>query len=220
MFIVYLIVCTTFKKGWVNILLGGASFVISMTSGYVVKYIGSQIAMTMMLMGALIHCVFMISWSPNTQEGHYVVFLMAILFAFTNCLGNGQLRGLYGIYFSGELLNTAYSTLVLFETIGLTAGSVISIYFCTNIKVYIYGFLALWGLVSLVVLEMKTNYLIAKRVLHKDDNFTVDNNLGEMVARSRVNSFKDNSKKQHRQVEETNLSSHRIDTSQIHDIQD
>ena len=45
-----------------------------------------------MLLGAFAHSTFMINWIASNQE-IYVIFGMAIVFAFTNSLATSQVRG-------------------------------------------------------------------------------------------------------------------------------
>lgn len=124
----------------------------SLISSKIIKHIGMQTIMVMMLMGALINSVFMISWTPDKQAS-YVIFIMAVAFAFTNSLATAQVRAVFGIFFPDN--SAAYSAANIFETIGLVLGSVLSIYFCTDIKIYGYVFLSITGIVSYVYLEMK-----------------------------------------------------------------
>jgi hypothetical protein len=109
----------------------------------------------MMLMTALANAIFMLSWTPNIDES-YVLFIMVIAFAFTDCLATAQVRAAFGIFFPNN--PTAYSAALMFETIGLVIGSVLSIYFCTRIKVYVYIFLIFLSLITYVSLEVKTNF--------------------------------------------------------------
>jgi uncharacterized protein YacL len=124
----------------------------------------------MMLLTALGNAIFMLSWTPNVDES-YVIFIMAIAFAFIDCLATAQVRAAFGIFFPTN--PSAYSAALMFETIGLIIGSVISIYFCTRVKVYVYIFLIFLSLFTYVSLEVKTNY---KRVKTNDDFKSINQN--------------------------------------------
>lgn len=56
------------------------------------KYIGMQSIMVLMLMGAFAHSTFMVSWVASSAQSN-VVFMMAIILAFTNSLATSQVRG-------------------------------------------------------------------------------------------------------------------------------
>ena len=112
-----------------------------------------------MLMTALGNAIFMLSWTPNVDES-YSLYIMAIAFAFTDCLSTAQVRAAFGIFFPNN--PSAYSAAILFETVGLVIGSVLSIYFCTRIKVYVYIFIILLSIVTYVTLEVKTNYVMVE----------------------------------------------------------
>ena len=118
----------------------------------------------MMLMTALGNAIFMLSWTPSVDES-YVLYIMAIAFAFTDCLSTCQVRAAFGIFFPDN--PSAYSAAILFETIGLVIGSVLSIYFCTRIKVYVYIFIIILSILTYVTLEVKTNYALAKNKTEK-----------------------------------------------------
>ena len=107
-----------------------------------------------MLMTALSNAIFMLSWTPNSEES-YVLFIMAIAFAFTDCLATCQVRAAFGIFFPND--PSAYSAALMFETIGLVIGSILSIFFCTRIKIYVYIFIIFLSILSYVILEVKTN---------------------------------------------------------------
>lgn len=51
-----------------------------------------QPIMILMLVGAFAHSTFMVSWVASNQE-IYVIFVMAVVFAFTNSLATSQVRG-------------------------------------------------------------------------------------------------------------------------------
>lgn len=51
-----------------------------------------QPIMILMLIGAFAHSTFMVSWVASNQE-IYVIFVMAVVFAFTNSLATSQVRG-------------------------------------------------------------------------------------------------------------------------------
>ena len=109
-----------------------------------------------MLMTALSNAIFMLSWTPNADES-YVLFIMAIAFAFTDCLATCQVRAAFGIFFPND--PSAYSAALMFVTIGLVIGSILSIFFCTRIKIYVYIFIIFLSILSYVILEVKTNQI-------------------------------------------------------------
>ncbi|CAF0779572.1 unnamed protein product [Brachionus calyciflorus] len=138
--------------GWTSILFGGAASIFSLLSSKYVKHIGLQTTMVLMLMMSLINQVFMISWTPNPNSGSYVIFLMSVSFAFTDCLATSQVRAVFGIYFPDN--TSAYSAAIIFETIGLVLGSVLSIYFCTYIKLYVFMGITIASIFSFIYLEI------------------------------------------------------------------
>ncbi|CAF0872277.1 unnamed protein product [Brachionus calyciflorus] len=150
--------------GWTSIVYGCTASLFSLILGKVLKHMGLQTAMVMMLMGALINSVFMISWTPS-KDGSYVIFIMAIAFAFTNCIATAQVRAVFGIFFPAN--TSAYSAMNIFETIGLVTGSVISVYFCTYVKIYGYIIISVLGIFTYVYLEIRTK--------DKTNNQIVDN---------------------------------------------
>ena len=141
--------------GWTSILFGGAASLFSLLSGNLVKHIGLQTTMVLMLMVSLANQIFMISWTPNPVSGSYVIFLMSASFAFTDCLATSQVRAVFGIYFPANA--SAYSAAIIFETIGLVLGSVISIYFCTYIKLYVFLGITIASIISYIYLEILHN---------------------------------------------------------------
>ena len=88
-----------------------------------------------MLLAALCQAIFMISWTPTFSQS-YVIFIMAANFGLTQSLANTQIRAAFGVFFPND--PTAYSGAILFETMGLIIGSVLSIFVQTRIKIYVY----------------------------------------------------------------------------------
>lgn len=117
--------------------------------------------MVMMLMAALSNSIFIISWTPKLEES-YTMFLVITAFAFTNCLATAQVRGVFGIYFPDN--PSAYSAAIIFETIGLVMGSILSIYVCTRFKIYVYMFIIVLSLISYNYLEVRKNILKSREI--------------------------------------------------------
>lgn len=132
---------------------GVCASIFSYAVGKLAKHIGLQTTMVMMLLVGLAHCIFMISWTPDYSQGIYVIFLMAATFGFTNSLATAQVRAIFGVFFPHD--PSAYSAAILFETFGLITGSVLSIFFQTRIKVYVYMGVIFAGIVSYVFLEVR-----------------------------------------------------------------
>ncbi|RMZ96116.1 UNC93 [Brachionus plicatilis] len=142
--------------GWVSITFGLAASLFSLISGRLVKYIGLQTTIVLMLMKSLILQVFMLSWTPNPDSGIYIIFLMALSLAFTDCLATSQVRAIFGIFFPSN--PSAYSAAIIFETIGLVLGSVLSVYFCTQIKIFVFIAITISGIFSYIYLEIRHNF--------------------------------------------------------------
>ncbi|RMZ98195.1 UNC93, partial [Brachionus plicatilis] len=138
--------------GWTSIVYGGMASIFSLISSKIIKHVGMQTIMVMMFMGALINSMFMISWTPD-KDASYVIFLMAVAFAFTNSLATAQARAVFGIFFPAN--TAAYSAANIFETMGLVLGSVLSIYFCADVKIYGYIIISVVGVFSYVWLEVR-----------------------------------------------------------------
>lgn len=64
------------------------------------------------------------------------------------------MTGVFGIFFPHN--NSAYSAAMIFETVGLVIGSLLSINFCVNVKVYVYMILIFVSLLTYTILEIKT----------------------------------------------------------------
>ena len=62
---------------------------------------------------------------------------------------------MYGIFFPDN--NAVYSALFIFETVGLTIGSIISIFFCVNMKIYFFIGLIILGIITYSALEIKAS---------------------------------------------------------------
>ncbi len=105
-------------------------------------------------MTAIAHAVFIISWTANYESGSYVIFLMILALSFSNSLSTAQVRAVFGIYFPNN--PSSYSAAMLFETIGLVVGSILSVFFCTHIKAYAYFGIAVISIFSYITLEIKT----------------------------------------------------------------
>lgn len=162
--------------GWVNILFGGCACIFSLVLGIATQYIGLQSIMILMLMTALGHCVFMLSWTA-TNTVIYVLFLMSATFAFTDCLATSQVRAAYGIYYPDK--NAAYSALFIFETFGLIIGSILSIYVCINVKIYVFMFITALSLVTFLILDMKTKKVannVISSVIENQNRIALDQN--------------------------------------------
>ena len=135
-------------------MFGGVSSIFSLIFGFALKYIGLQTTMVMMLMTAIAHAIFIISWTASYESGGYVIFLMILALSFSNSLSTAQVRAVFGIYFPNN--PSSYSAAMLFETIGLVIGSILSVFFCTKIKAYAYLGIAAIGILSYITLEIKT----------------------------------------------------------------
>lgn len=138
--------------GWCSIVYGVVASIFSYLVGKLAKHIGLQTTIVMMLLVGLSNCIFMLSWTPRYDQG-YVVFLMAATFGFTNSLATAQVRAIFGVFFPKD--PTAYSGAILFETMGLILGSVLSIFFQARIKIYVYIAVIFLGVVSYVWLEVR-----------------------------------------------------------------
>jgi hypothetical protein len=99
----------------------------------------------------------MLLWQTE-EEQSYFIFILAVNFAFINCIATGQIRSLYGICFNSKgasLIGAAYSAAGLFQTMGIIFGSSLSIYVCADIKIYVYLLLAAISLLSYSILYLK-----------------------------------------------------------------
>ena len=120
--------------------------------GYVLKYIGTMSGIIFMLMVVLCQNVFILSWTPTAGEVA-IVFLIILSFAFSQSVSNGQVRGLYGVYFPNN--SAAFSAATISQTTGLFLGSLISTYCCVYTKSYIYIGIILSSLICYVILAIK-----------------------------------------------------------------
>lgn len=118
------------------------------------KYTGVQTMLVIMLLAALCQAIFMISWTARLSEA-YVIFIMAANFGITQSLANTQIRAVFGLFFPDD--PTAYSGAILFETMGLILGSVLSIFLQTRIKVYVYIGIIFTSLFSYMWLEARNS---------------------------------------------------------------
>ena len=131
---------------------GGLGALISYYSGKLIESIGIKAAMIIMLMSALAHSVFMLSWTPDVNFW-WLIFAMMSAFAFTNSMATGQVRAMFGIFYPNNA--NAYSAAITFETIGLIVGSVISFNFCTRVKTFVYSFIILLSLVCFLIFGVR-----------------------------------------------------------------
>ena len=67
--------------GWSNMVFGSLASFLSFGMTYFLKYVGVQIGIVFMLMVSLMHCVFILSWTPTPEGAKILVFIMAIGFA-------------------------------------------------------------------------------------------------------------------------------------------
>ena len=68
--------------------------------------------------------------------------------------------GVFGVQFPGN--NSAFSAVTLFQTIGFISGFVCSVFFCTNIKTYIYLGISFTSFLTYGGLGIKNSYLELK----------------------------------------------------------
>lgn len=61
-------------------------------------------------------------------------------------------KGLYGLFFSNS---SAFSAATISQTIGLFLGSILSVYTCTNVKLYVYIGILITSLICYVILLLK-----------------------------------------------------------------
>lgn len=116
------------------------------------KHIGVQTTIVMMLFASLSQAIFMLSWTPNVSTS-YVIFIMAATFGFTQSLANTQIRAAFGLFFPKD--PTAYSGAILSETMGFIIGSILSIFFQTRIKIYVYIGIIFSSVATYVWLEVR-----------------------------------------------------------------
>jgi hypothetical protein len=138
--------------GWANILFGALGCILCLIIGYVLKYIGTMAGIIFMLMIAFCQNIFILSWTPLPNET-LTVFLVITSFAFSQSVSQGQVRGLYGVYFPNN--GAAFSAATVSQTTGLFMGSLVSAYSCVYIKSYIYIGVVLSGLICYVILVVK-----------------------------------------------------------------
>ena len=60
--------------GWTSIVYGSSASIFSIILGKIIKHIGMQTTMVMMLLVALINSVFMISWTPSRDAFLFLLF--------------------------------------------------------------------------------------------------------------------------------------------------
>lgn len=126
--------------------------VISFLISRLTKYTGVQTMLIIMLLAALCQAIFMISWTPTVSQS-YVIFIMAANFGLTQSLANTQIRAAFGVFFPND--PTAYSGAILFETMGLIIGSILSIFVQTRIKIYVYIVVIFTSVISYLWLEAR-----------------------------------------------------------------
>ena len=148
--------------GYANILFGALGSILCLIMGYVLKYIGTMTGIIFMLMVAVCQNIFILSWTPVNGEV-ITVFLVIASFALSQSVSNGQVRGLYGVYFPNN--GAAFSAATVSQTTGLFLGSLVSAYCCVYIKSYIYIGVVLSALICYIILAVKH----AKRKLVETD---------------------------------------------------
>jgi hypothetical protein len=81
--------------GWTNILFGLAGGLFSLLFGYLARYttIVPQIIITFCL--SMGHAIFILAWTPDTETGSYVIFLMTLVLAVTESIATVQIRGFF-----------------------------------------------------------------------------------------------------------------------------
>lgn len=169
------------KKGWCSIVYGATASIFSFIVGNVVKYVGLQTTMVMMLLVAIAHSIFMISWTPHVDQA-YVIFLMAATLGFTNSLATAQVRAIFGLFFPKD--PSAYSAAMIFETFGLILGSILSIYFQTRIKIYIYMIICVAGILTYNALEVRRKHFSKQNILKFEnsvDKFDFNHDISNAV---------------------------------------
>ena len=119
---------------------------------YVLRYAGKTSGIVFMLNISLTQCIFILSWTPN-QNDIYVLFLMILGFALSQSIANGQVRGLYGIYFPNN--PSAFSCATIGQTLGFISGCLATMYLCVNEKVYVYTLIVIFSLVCFVTIEIR-----------------------------------------------------------------
>ena len=154
-------------------IFAASASITSFVIGNLVEYIGIQTSIVFMLLMAFSHAIFMISWTASFNQG-YVIFLMAVTFGFTNSLANTQVRSIFGAIFPND--PAAYSGAILFETIGLILGSILSVFFQTRIKIYVYIGIIFISLVSYIFLEIRRNKRELDLCANKDKKISQDKN--------------------------------------------
>ncbi len=78
--------------GWTNIIFGGVGSVITFGMSYLLKSVGIMPGIVFMIMMSLIQCVFMLAWTP-VPNSSALIYAMAIGFALSQSVANGQVRG-------------------------------------------------------------------------------------------------------------------------------
>ena len=129
-----------------------------------------------MVMIALMQSVFMLAWTPISNHSS-LIFLMAIGFALSQSVANGQVRGLYGVYFFKN--SAAFSAATISQTAGFFFGSLCSTYFCTEFKTWFYAGVAILGLICYIILAIKhlTKEKDDKEELLKENNNEIDKSI-------------------------------------------
>ena len=70
--------------------------------------------------------------------------------------------------------SSAFSAATISQTIGMFSGSILSVYVCTNVKIYVYISLLIASLICYVILLIKH-----EKKINKEDNIIVENEFQE-----------------------------------------
>jgi hypothetical protein len=133
-------------------LFGASGSILCLIINYCLKYIGTTAGIVFMLMIALCQNIFILSWTPVPGDV-VTVFLVVVSFAFSQTVSQGQVRGLYGVYFPNS--GAAFSAATISQTTGLFLGSLMSSYFCVYIKSYVYMGIVVSSIICYVALAVK-----------------------------------------------------------------
>ena len=75
--------------------------------------------------------------------------------------------------------SSAFSAATISQTIGMFSGSILSVYVCANVKIYVYISFIIASLICYVILLIKHEKINIKEVNIKEVNIKVDNELQE-----------------------------------------
>ena len=146
--------------------------VTSLLMGILLKYIGTPAGIFLMLGTSFTQCTFVLSWTASL-DSYFVIFIMVIGFSISlSCLSQvtGKFcvlndyfkkiifsfkKGLYGLFFPNR--PEAFSAAALSQTVGFFIGSMVSTFFCTYIKAYVYAGLILSSLICFVSILIKNS---------------------------------------------------------------